>query len=176
MPITQDRLLRLLTAAEEYKSALKLADEVIRNEIASFNAGYQTAEQALAQISLTATNAPLGECAAVLSEERTRYNLTKSKNEYIKRYKRNQRKFAPGPRQVQVIVSEIGERESAGPNAAEMQQAFEELNAKPVRSYHEVVVEMEREELDRKSAEKRMAEQIDAEDHTASIGPEDDLL
>lgn len=97
MPITQDRLLRLLEAGEQYQQLFDGLIDTIRCQGAAANQGTQTYQQALGNVALLASVEPTRGAAIVLNEERIRWQLTNKKNEWEKNRKAQQRGHSHQP-------------------------------------------------------------------------------
>ena len=99
MPVTQERMLKLIQAAESCQMNLATALETVRHKMTLIATGKMTKEQAWDEYSLEveALQAPAG-AAVVIAQERLRYNLTHNRNAFEKR-RQEQKRRAMGMRE-----------------------------------------------------------------------------
>lgn len=92
MPITQDRLLTLLQAAENVLQNYQTLQGTIEMEARAASAGTIPPEEALRNIALSAVAMPFRNALVVINGERIRYGLTHAKNSYIREYRAGKRR------------------------------------------------------------------------------------
>jgi hypothetical protein len=98
MPITQDRLLRLISAGEHYRDSTNTLRHSVLAKCSQIFKQTMTIEQALSELTAELNIAvPFDATAAsILAEERTRYNLTHKRNS-IERRRIYNRRHPPEP-------------------------------------------------------------------------------
>jgi len=80
MPITQDRMERLLAAGEAFELLWRSALDLAKAEAMRARAGGQSWEQAMGNLLLDMAASPVGDASMVLALERQHYRLTRSRN------------------------------------------------------------------------------------------------
>jgi len=80
MPITQDRMERLLAAGETFELLWRSTLDLAKAEAMRARAGGQSWEQAMGNLLLDMAASPIGDASMVLALERQHYRLTRSRN------------------------------------------------------------------------------------------------
>lgn len=90
MPITQDRMHRLLQAAIQYQTLYHSVIEAVNYEANAMKLG-KSPDKALADLTISCIGMHTQGAGIVVAEEKLHYSYTHKKNEYIRGLKANQR-------------------------------------------------------------------------------------
>lgn len=97
MPITQDRMLRLLQAGEQLLLNQQAMQAQAEAEFIAARRGEQSFEAAATIVMNAWATMPQRAASTVLGMERIRYNMTHSRNDYLRERKRSERGGLKGP-------------------------------------------------------------------------------
>jgi hypothetical protein len=114
MPITQERMHRLLQAGEEFEMLFANARDLAEEALRQIRSGQRTGEAAVAELILNLAATPTRSASTTLALERQHYKLTRSKNESVRRRRAGLAPAAPQQRLTAEEVARILERDERG--------------------------------------------------------------